>query len=184
MGARTWFLLQAVIYLFVASIFASTVVRLPSAIPWNCGIYDKAWGEKTYTLKQGDFCSKKGTLRDTSPVYPSCNKQVFPTITFYYPEDSRTNNCNVTMEFGAKDERNIDCISKVVESITKHRIDKLAYTTHGVFGIDFIKRYNGSSIGWFGRLFDKAIKKWHARYDRWLYKLSRTNTLTRSLISR
>ena len=155
MGARTWFLLQAVIYLNVAS----TVVRLPFAILWNCGIYDKAWGEKTYTLKQGDFCSKKGTLRDTSPVYPSCNKQVFPTITFYYPEDRRTNNCNVTMEFGAKDERNMDCISKVVDSITNNRIDKLAYTTHGVFGIDFIKRYNASSIGWFSFLFNKSIKK-------------------------
>ena len=168
--------LSTTICLKLTLTFASSILRVPKAVYWNCRLYDKAWGNKTYKMIQGDFCSKRGSLRDTAPVHPSCNKNIFPIVTFFYPNQRIGNTikggeCVVKMELGSKDQQNIDCINKLVKAIKKFKICKLAYTAHGMFNNNFVHRYNGTTLGLAGKWFDKAIKTWHEDYDRWIRAL-------------
>ena len=86
------------------------------------------------------------------------------------------------MELGEKDEQNIDCINKVVDTIEKLKIDKLAYTTHGMFNANYWQRYNGTSF--LHRMLEESIKGHRDEYDDWLWSLKRgsghiTNLLIR-----
>ena len=88
------------------------------------------------------------------------------------------------MELGAKGEQNTDCIKDVVESIKQKKVDKLAYTTHGVLRVTTIGRYNGTTLGKAGKLFDTFIKDWHEKYDLWLDQLKTHYGLITQLLVR
>ena len=146
---------------------------------WQCKLYDDAWGPTVHNIQKGDFCSKKGFLRDTDPFWPSCNKMMFPTVIFSYPDPDieiiKIKNCTVNMALGSKDKQNLKCIGKIVDSL--NRMDdtdrRLVYTTHGLLSglAGYIQRHNGTNIEFIDKLLGNDIRALNEKYKRWLHLL-------------
>ena len=142
---------------------ASTGSIVPHITKWSCVLYDKAWGATVYKIKKGDFCSKEGFLRDRRPVLPSCNKMIFPVVTFYFYGGDE---CDVTMSLGAKSPQNVKCINKVTgpRKIENGKEIWIIYATHGLFRNSVSTRYNWTIVA-------EGTKKYYEYYNAWLATL-------------
>ena len=61
-------------------VLASSLRLEKNVFKFSCKLYKHAWGIKDIKINMGDFCSKRGSLKDTRPVLPSCDEHIFPAI--------------------------------------------------------------------------------------------------------
>ena len=140
----------------VVSASRSSIRYDKNKIIWRCTLYEKAWGTDDITIHLGDFCSKRGLVRDINPEFPSCNVQMFPVVTFFYSDSFGSNlkKCKVKMKLGRKSKENINCINRVVglNANLNEKEHWLIYASHGLFRADPSERYNRTSFGSVGKL--------------------------------
>ena len=89
--------------------------RVASMRTWKCNELDEKWGEKTYELKDQDFCKAwwYGTLGLGPNSKPDCDPKVAPIISFYdSPADEPLLLCSIDMNEGKTPEYE-QCIKKV-----------------------------------------------------------------------
>ena len=109
------------------------------------------WGDATHTIYKGDFCSDSPSYEGKlDAVAITCDKKIFPVITFSWIETSGSNNiagrfpgpsritkdqkvCNVIMANGQNDTHNLECIKLVIRSQDSGKmIDWLIYIAEGL----------------------------------------------------
>ena len=127
-------------------VLASSLRIENNVFKFSCKLYKQAWGIKDIKINMGDFCSKRGSLKDTRPVLPSCDKHIFPSIEFFSQEKYQAKKkCVVNMRLGKTSKENINCVNQIVgrhNSFDNKKELWIIYTTHGHRGADVIKRYN------------------------------------------
>ena len=138
-------------------VLASSVRIEKNVFKFSCKLYKHAWGIKDIKINMGDFCSKRGSLKDTRPVLPSCDKHIFPSIEFFSQEKYQAKKkCVVHTRLGKTSKENINCVNQIIglhNSFGNKKELWIIYATHGHRGALAIKRYNGTTWGVFGSMF-------------------------------
>ena len=79
---------------------------------WNCKIFSDLWGDKTYELKDEDFCKRQWYKTAAMSSMPSCDKHTAPIITFYA---RGTLICMINMSKG-RDRQYQECVKVVAQA--------------------------------------------------------------------